>query len=217
MTSTLSSNAPAPIDPAYIAEIVRQVLARVRANGTPIQSTNQALTKQAPIAAIVKLVTVDTVVASAASNDRVIRINRKSIVTPAARDEAKQLGVRLEIVGTDYVASSKPAPDVSLGMIDTTDASWVESITASLARRGIAISSGYSAIQIVLTDCPAKQTHAYSSLGKHRAAMLTGLNQVERFHRELSPDVWVIDKTQVSLLTIVNIVAKIARLSGAAT
>lgn len=212
MTSTLSSNAPAPIDPAYIAEIVRQVLARVRAAGTPIQTSSQA-----PIAETVKLVTVETVVASAASNDRVIRINRTSIVTPAARDEAKQLGVRLELVGTNSQTSSKAASDVSLGMIDTTDASWVESITAALSRRGIAVSSGYSAIQIVLTDCPAKQTHYYSSLGKHRAAMLTGMNQVERFHRELSPDVWVIDKTQVGLSTIVNIVATIVRLAGAGT
>ncbi len=212
MTSTLSSNAPAPIDPAYIAEIVRQVLARVRAAGTPIQTSSQT-----PIAETVKLVTVETVVASAASNDRVILINRKSIVTPAARDEAKQLGVRLELVGTNSQSSSKAVSDVSLGMIDTTDASWVESITAALSRRGIAVSSGYSAIQIVLTDCPAKQTYHYSSLGKHRAAMLTGMNQVERFHRELSPDVWVIDKTQVGLPTIVNIVATIVRLAGAAT
>lgn len=212
MTSTLSSNAPAPIDPAYIAEIVRQVLARVRATGTPIQTSSQT-----PIAETVKLVTVETVVASAASKDRVIFINRKSIVTPAARDEAKQLGVRLELVGTNSQSSSKAVSDVSLGMIDTTDASWVESIIAALSRRGIAVSSGYSAIQIVLTDCPAKQTHHYSSLGKHRAAMLTGMNQVERFHRELSPDVWVIDKTQVGLPTIVNIVATIVRLAGAAT
>ncbi len=215
MSSNLTSSTSATIDPAYIAEIVRLVLARVRASGTLIQPTNQA-TNQAPIAEAVKLVTVETVVASAASNDRIIRINRKSIVTPAARDEAKQLGVRLEIGGANSHTSSKPATDVSLGMIDTTDASWVESITAALSRRGIAVSSNYSAIQIVLTDCPAEQTHHYSSLGKHRAAMLTEMNQVERFHRELSPDVWVIDKTRVGLPTIVNIVAVIARLAGAA-
>jgi hypothetical protein len=209
MASSLTSDEPASIDPAYIAEIVRKVLARVKAASMQTQATNPS------IAGALNLVTVDTVVAIAAKSDRVIQINRKSIVTPAARDEANRLGVRLEIVGTRAVASMARASSVSLGMTDTTAVSWVESIIAALARRGIVVSSGYSAIQVVLTDCPAKQTHYYSSLGNHRAAMLTGMNQVERFHRELAPNVWVIDKTQVGLPTVVNMVATISRLAGA--
>lgn len=217
MTSTLTSDTASTIDPAYIAAIVRQVLARIRAAQATGQSETTGIT-QHPRA--MKLVTLDAVVRCAASEERVVYIEPRSIVTPAARDEAKRLGVRLQLVAAESTSTSQErsasvAARVSLGMIDTTPASWVESASVALARRGISITPGYAAIQIVLTDEPAKQTHAYSSRPAHRAAMLSGINQVERFQRELSPDVWVIDKTQLNFPTVVNLVAKIARLAGA--
>ncbi len=199
---TMNSPTATAIDPAYIAEIVRRVLARVRSGEAMVSA-------QVPIT---KLVTTETVLAAAASQQPIV-VSAKSVVTPSAREEAKRLGIRIEIGSPRTTTSVKATAHASLGMIDTTATSWAESVIAGLSRRGIAAIAGYAAKQIVLTDEPAKQTYQYSSTGNHRAAMLCELGQVARFQRELSPSVWVIDKTRMNLPTIVNAVAAIARFS----
>ncbi len=200
MSSPPLTAADAAIDPATIAEIVRRVLARLRTSDHHVST--------------IKLVTAETVIAAAA-NKRTILVSTKSVVTPAARDEAKRLGVLLEAMVQPTGTADRVSSNATLGMIDTTAASAVESVIAGLARRGIPAVAGYAATMVVMTDEPAKQTYHYSSSGTRRAAMLSELSQVSRFQRELAPDVWVIDKTQMGLPTIVNTVAMIARFSGA--
>ncbi len=204
MTTPTLPSANTTIDPALVSEIVRRVLTRMRA-GKPIENTTPD-----PL----RLVTVDTVVAHATSNDRSIRVNGKSVITPAARDEAKRRGIKFVTDGTAHHRLPIGVATM-INIIDTTEPAWTQSVVAGLARRGIDASTNESGTVLVITDTPAKLTHQYSVTGNHRAAMLTTISDVDRFWRELRPNVWVVDKTRVNLPTIVNIAARITSMTEA--
>lgn len=218
--ATQSSNAN--IDPAEIAAIVRSVLDRLR----PSQEPTTAPQTPPPV---VKLVTVETVETAAASSHKTILVSQKSIVTPAARDEAKRLGVSLlqgaavttstkipaSPAGTSVLDTSLLSHSALLAVHDTTDSDWSQAVINHLSRRGVSAVTGSEATtQVVLTNEPARWSHHYSAESGKRAAMIVKLSQIERFSRELSPEVWVLDKTEMNLSLINNAVSVIARLSG---
>lgn len=211
MSALSTRSAPSPIDPALLAEIVRRVYARLQETQTPLAT-------QPLDVAPVKLVTAATVVAFSASGHRTIPLAPRAVITPAAQDEAKRLGLRLDRANSvnrspasGNAAAAPSIPTATLGIVDTTDDSWAASVVSQLARRGVVATTSSAPQRIVVTDHPARQTHEYSASGSHRAVMLQRATQVERFRRELDPDVWVIDKTEVNLPVLVNIAVRIAQ------
>ena len=206
MTSQANYRDGASIDPAFLAEIVRRVIARLQP--THPNSNN---TKTAATAASIsdRVVTVDSIRSLTGTPIQVF-VAPASVVTPAARDEAKQRGVTIvktiEVAAAQRPKSANQTTDQEI--IDSGQPERAAAVIAQLARRGITRIGS----QIVLSDTPAAELYRCISADSSRAAMVACLLEVDRFQRELQPEVWVFDMGRMNLITTVNVAARIAQL-----
>ncbi|WP_146396644.1 hypothetical protein [Planctomycetes bacterium CA13] len=186
------------IDPAFVARIVRDVVARVKqANAKPAELDETA---------VEKLITVASVEQTIAAGKKEIRIGSKAIVTPAARDEAKHAGVT--IVRTAGLCTNENAAITKTNQFqvaDTQNAGRDVLLSEQLARRNVIGSA-----TIVVSDTPAADVYRLCC-EQRRAVMVADVASVGRFEAELSPDIWVLDMAKLNLIAAVNVAAQILR------
>ena len=176
-------------DPEMISGIAREVIRRLRESEHPA----------APVATE-KLITIETLNRYADATEMIAA--DRAVVTPAAREEAARRGIK--IVSKQF--RSKIEPDVD--QQSSSDA-LVSQLVSQLARRGVALPTG---VEVVWTEQPAAEVYRRCSNGG-RAAMVACLSDVERFARELSPSVWVLDGQKLNLVAAVNVAARIAKVA----
>lgn len=194
MSETLHTQ---PIDPALIAAVARKVITRLRAaQADASTSTNNSANSE--IATPERLITIETL--RKFQDDSRIAVTPGTVVTPAAKDEARRRGIaikRLNQSGTTEQTSSNTQVD------QTPD----NALTQQLVRRGVTMPT---CVELSWTETPAKDVFEYCRQGK-RAAMVTSLADVDRFASELSPKCWVLDKQKLNLIAAVNVAARIAK------
>jgi len=173
-------------DPAFIAELVRRVLARLQDNESTYDST--------------RVVTVETI--EKQSGTKLI-VARSAVVTPAARDEARRRGIVIERTTQSKQAINRTA---NTNVTDTDHSERAEAIRLQLDRRGVVLDRE----RIVLSDSPAREVHDQITSG-NCAAMITEIADVQRFANELSPSVWVLDMKRLNIAAAVNTVVKISQ------
>ncbi len=175
-----------PIDPAWIAAVVREVIER-------LSSSDSMVTE--------KVISVRTIEKAFANTRKEIAVGPNAIITPAARDEAKRLGVTIRKAGQ----ITKQTQPTSIAITDRKNPERAIMITEQLKRRGI---KGQATI--VLSEKPSSEVFRLISETKQRVAMVSSVSSVDRIKKELSPEVWVIDMNEVNLIAAVNIAARIA-------
>ncbi len=194
-----------PIDPALVAKIVGQVIAQ-------LQTTKQQETQANNTAASIsdKIVTATTI-ESLTGTPAQIFVAPQAVITPAAYDAARGRGI--EINKTTAVPPAQQPTANSTNdqkIIDTKQPARAASLATQLARRGLQTIGS----QIVLSDTPAADLHRCIANQSLRAAMVSTIVDVDRFQRELEPEVWVLDMGRMNLSTAVNVAARIAQLGN---
>lgn len=196
-TPDRSTNA---IDADFVARIVAQVIARLRdgqdAAMHPIDE--EIIDEEVIDQKIIDAKTIERL----ATGSRV-RIAAGAIVTPAARDEVANRNITLH--RSEKVAAL-PKVAVDLGLVQDNDPDRGQAITRQLGHRGITS----IASTVIASDTPARELVDQISRGKV-AAMVTQINDVDRFGSEIRPNVWVLDMKRMNLITAVNTIAAIAR------
>lgn len=174
------------IDPAMIARVAREVIRRLRETGTT-KSTSPGE----------KLITIETL-NRYPDGSQITVLNGRSVITPAAREEALRRGIKI-VCGKTGVSTSQEA--------DHSEASDVLSL--QLQRRGISLPLG---TEVVWSDRPAEEVCRRCS-GGQRATMIATLSDVDRFAKEFAPTTWVLDQQKLNLVAAVNVAARIARIA----
>ena len=185
---------PTRIDPVRIAAIVRKVIAR-------LTEPNQ-VTADTPEIGVRTVISVKTIEQQTGKH---LLVSDSAVITPAARDEARLQGIRIERTNETTVKPDQPTTE---NISDIDNPQRAETIRHQLDRRGIDLNE----INVVLTDSPALEVHRQIS-GGQSAAMVTEISDVERFHSELSPSVWVLDMKRLNIPAAVNAAAKISQLA----
>lgn len=183
------------IDPERIAAIVRKVVARLT---EPNRGTEPNQGKG--ITGVVSVKTIEQ------HTGKRLVITKSAVITPAARDEARRRGIPIERTNETRVSAAHEATDA---ITDIDNPQRAETIRQQLRRRGIELSTSY----VVLSDSPAREVYRQISNGQS-AAMVTELADVERFHHELAPTVWVFDMKRLNVPAAVNAAAKISQLAN---
>jgi hypothetical protein len=182
------------MDPAWIAEIAREVLARLQ-SATRTDQTAASL---------------DDRVITAASIERLpgtpseLFIAAGAVVTPAAQDEARRRGIAINR-SAPLPQSQQPRP-AKLQLSDASEPQRAEAVRNQLAVRGRPLPSA----RILLSDTPARDVYQHCTAGGEVAVMITSLNDVQRFAAELTPTLWVLDMKRLNIPAAANVVAKIA-------
>ncbi|MGB7342606.1 MAG: hypothetical protein WBD20_00185 [Pirellulaceae bacterium] len=200
MTSAMKPQSNLAIDPARIARIVREVIARLQ------QSPNTQPTGAAAVSIDEKIVTAKSI-EQLVGQPKQIFIGAKAIVTPAARDAAKENGIT---INRSVPLTKNQVPESPCSKNEISDAANPDraaSLASQLARRGIKTIGK----RIVLSDTPAADVFRFCSEAKERAVMLSSINDVDRFAAELNPTVWVMDMQRMNLMSAVNAAAQIAQ------
>ncbi|TWU56198.1 hypothetical protein [Rubripirellula reticaptiva] len=176
------------IDSAVLARIVGEVIARLKASQSVVVES--------------KIIDAKTIGQYAVG--ATITIAARAIVTPAAKDEAKQRNITIT---RDAVITQESIgkPSCSVKIMDS-DHQRAESVEAQLVRRGINL----AAASVVLSDAPALEVASQFGSGK-RAVMIGSLDDVNRFGREVDPQVWVLDMKRLNLIAAVNVISAITR------
>ncbi len=199
------------IDPAWIAAIAREVIARLKSKGESTSATAASLRD--------KVITVETLRAVADTTVQLF-IPPGAIVTPAASDEAKERGITINR-SVDLPPAQQPdlqQPDLQqpkpqqqnqqrLEIIDSQQPTRADAIRSQLKRRGVIGSGG----RIVLSDSPAHDVHERCTSGE-RAVMVTTVADVRRFAGELDPNTWVLDMQRLNFSAAVNAAVQITQL-----
>ena len=192
------------IDAEWLRSIVCQVVSRLES-----QSVDAANAAPSPETYSGKLVTLETMEQWARSQRTEIKIGTKTVVTPAAMDEAKQHGITITRgeTGSRSQRSADRRKDESTPteyeISDSQDPQRAGLIRDQLRRRN----ANGSAV-IVSSDTPAIDVFRLCS-EKRRAVMVADIASVERFENELRPDVWVLDMKKLNLIAAVNAAQKI--------
>jgi hypothetical protein len=199
-----AANDSARIDPAWIAAIAREVIARLKASNLTqtITSTPTASTTAASIAD--KVITTDSL-RNVATTTTQLFIGKDAIVTPAAKDEAKERGISINR-SVQLPAGQEPNGQ-KLEITDSQQLDRADAIKSQLKRRGLKDLGG----RIVLSDTPSRDVVQCCGAGQ-RAVMVTSVADVRRFADELNPDTWVLDMKRMNLVTATNAAAQITQL-----
>jgi hypothetical protein len=213
MTSQANSFNGAAIDSAFVAEVVRRVIARLQqTNRHPVSKAAPCTATAATAASISDRVVTAANIRNLTGTPSQVFVAPTSVVTPAARDEAKGRG--LAIVKTIEVAAAQrpelPNQCVNQQVMDSDQPDRAAAVRSQLARRGITRIGA----QIMLSDTPAAELHRCISADSSRAAMVDSVAAVDRFQRELQPQVWVLDMGRMNLIAAVNVAARIAQLGN---
>jgi len=185
----------APIDPAWIAAIAREVIARLKA--TPRTGTMAASIDD-------RIITANTLEKITSATQ--IFIAPEAVVTPSARDEARRRGITIN--RTVEVLPDQQPNHAKLEITDTASPERADAVRKQLARRGDAL----GAAKIVLSDTPARDVHQQCTADGEVAVMISSVTDVRRFAVELSPTVWVLDMERLNIPAAVNAIAQITQL-----
>ena len=190
------------IDPAFVDRIVREVIAR-------LQQTDQNITTTGGTTASIgdKIVTANTITTVTGTPSQIF-VAPNAVVTPAAYDAARERGIEISKT-TAVPPTQQPQQRTDTNhqeIIDGTKPERAASLAAQLARRGVRTLG----TRIVLSDTPAADLYDCITTQACRAAMVATIADVDRFQRELQPDVWVLDMERMNLTTAVNVAARIA-------
>ncbi len=194
------------IDPQWVAAVVREVVARLRAAKTPHPG------KETAVAIQDRIVTAETIV-QIKGTPAEVTIPARAVITPSARDEAKQRGIKLSRIAAVSKSPRREPAITTDEKIRITDAAQPEraiAVAAQIAKRGVTALAG----EIVLSETPAADVYHRSVVGGGRAVMINSLGDVDRFAAELNPDVWVLDMARINFITAVNVVVRIAKYQG---
>ena len=237
-----------------IERVVREVIARLRAGTTPGQllvsqknaggqknagprdafANDRAIvatpnvdasTADAPVRINDRVVTAGTI-AAVPSATRRIEVASNAVVTPAARDEARNREITLirgwcgpststSTTGSTSTTTSEGVTSIRgvtigtaterVGLRDRERPERGEAVRAQLERRGVTCGAHTT---IVLSDHPAAATHEEASAGR-RVATVRRLTDVDRFAAELGPECWVLDMIDLSPVAAVNAARRI--------
>ncbi|TWU34138.1 hypothetical protein Q31b_56090 [Novipirellula aureliae] len=202
------------IDAVWLKAIVRQVVSKVEVQKAALA----AKPAPSPETFSGKLVSLETIEQWARSRKSEIKIGSKTIVTPAAIDEAKRHGITIsrgEISrGESCSKSSQPSTvggsigkdSTEYDISDSQDPHRAVLISEQLRRR-----HAKGSAVIVCSDTPAVDVFRLCSENR-RTVMISDFASVERFENELSPDVWVLDMKKLNLIAAVNAAQKILEL-----
>jgi hypothetical protein len=183
------------MDPAMIAAIAREVIARLK-------TTSQS--NQAETYVDARVITTSTL-EELNGNPTQLIIPPSALITPAARDEARQRGISFKRSADGQ--QTQQAHHARLEIFDSADPARAEAIRTQLARRSV----GGIAAKIVLSDTPAREVHQQCAAQGKVAVMISDVTDVQRFADELSPNVWVLDMKKLNLAAAVNAVTQITR------
>ncbi len=200
-----------------------------RANvATPYVDTSSA---EVPVRITDRVVTAGTIGALPSSTRR-IEVVSNAVVTPAARDEARNRGITLTHGWGGASTSTSPTNATSsatststadpegvtsvrgvtanpatarFGLRDRERPERGEAVRSQLERRGVTCGEHTT---IVLSDHPAAATHEEASGGR-RVATVRRLTDVDRFAAELGPECWVLDMIDLSPVAAVNAARRI--------
>lgn len=186
------------IDPAMVAAITREVIARLQA----ASKTNDSAASISD-----RIITVNTIEQLPGSPTQVF-IAPGAIVTPAAGDEARRRGIHLQ--RTIAVPRDQQPSDARLEITDSANPQRASAVREQLDRRGESISSA----RIVLSDTPAHDVYQRCAERGEIAVMIQSISDVERFADELSPAVWVLDMQRMNIPAAVNTIARIAQIGS---
>lgn len=184
------------IDPALIAAIAREVIARLKATSR---------TNQSAASIDDRVITADTIEKLSGTPTQIF-LAPGAIVTPAARDEARQRGIA--ITRTVQLPADQQPKNARLEITDATNPDRAEAIRKQLARRGIAD----CAARIVLSETPGREVYQRCTADGERTVMIATTTDVQRFADELSPTIWVLDMKRLNISAATNVVAQITQL-----
>lgn len=196
------------IDQAHVARVVREVIARLKKHATSLNTTTQTNNTAASVSD--KVITAATVHQLAGSPKQLF-VDSKAIVTPAAKDAAKERGVQISR-SVELPAAQIPQQQTNsqnnTGIVDVQQPERAASIAAQLSRRSLRTDG----LRIVLSETPATDVFRYCSEGQ-RTVMVNNVADIDRFAKELQPTVWVFDMKRMNFMAAVNAAAAIARLA----
>lgn len=193
MSKDKAARKHASIDPALIASISREVIARLR-SASP-SATDASICDQ--------LITSETIESITGKPARIL-IAKSAVVTPAACDEARRRGITIH--RTNGPQPSTPTHHASIEITDTSDPQRAQNVREQLERRSVC----RSAARIVLSDQPANEVHRLCAIGE-RAVMIISIIDVPRFADDFKPTVWVLDMKRMNLAVAVNAAARITQ------
>jgi hypothetical protein len=200
------------IDPAWIATVVREVIAQINQHNSPTNLEANIKTNPLP-EKVVSVATIDSLPGSPSE----IVIAAKAVVTPAAHDEARLRGITIRRSDAQTQIQTEipnPGPEQSTQqrtqpneILDVSKPERAASMLAQLARRGITTIG----CKIVLSETPAIDVFRLCHNEKQRAVLLCNISDVQRFASELPVDVWVLDMKRMNLMTAVNAAVQISQ------
>ncbi|MCG8649552.1 MAG: hypothetical protein MI861_06955 [Pirellulales bacterium] len=199
------------LDPELVAEIVTQVMARLKSQAGAAGADACGGNDQPEPSLTDRLITAETI-ARVSGSPSALRLPPRAVVTPAARDEAQRRGIRLQIQQDRQASQATPTARENSSaatpptIMDHQHPERAQAVLAQLAKRGVQPGN----TPILLSQTPALDVHHLCSTQAQRAVMIGSLADVERFAVELDPTVWVIDMARVNLVAAVNIIARIA-------
>ncbi len=203
MPTPLNSTITTEIDPAFVARIVREVIARLKAGR--VATANHTRVDA-------KIIDAETIRRYAIGAELIV--DAKAIVTPAAKDEAKLRKIIVHRGSLDAKSGGWVAPPnhpiEQPKKVHDAIHERAQAIEAQLVRRGIA----WDRTVILISETPAREVANQFSSGK-RSAMITSIDDVGRFGNEMDPQVWVLDMKRMNLMTVVNVIAAITRFQKA--
>lgn len=199
------------IDPAFFAAIVREVIARLKKGDGPLLAgPNKEVGRKRVKTLLDGVISVETLTRLDATPTQVF-IGPNAIVTPAAKDEARLLGLTLTRT-SDAPTIEQPVSDSQIPLLDsqitdTTNPDRAATVQQQLSLRGVCLGS----TEVVLSDSPAREVYQHCSKGQ-RAVMIASIADVHRFADELNPTIWVLDMQRLNLPAAVNAIAQITQL-----
>lgn len=193
LTNETQTNTPT-IDPAtraFIARIATEVIARLKANYVP-KNDQPSITSKV----------IDTKIIENITSGSTVTIDLKAVVTPAARDEAKQKSITLH--RSRLISINTGTADI--GELEDNNNERLTAAKAQLARRGIR----RIGIRVVMSDTPAADVASQFESGRV-AVMVGSIEDVPRFANEIVADVWVVDMKRNNFIAAINVIAAIHR------
>ena len=193
---------------AKIAEIVRQVLARMDSNSETKHSTqtaNSTTQNQTTSAALTEKIVTSRTIQGLSKKTFQIFVSPTAIITPSARDDARNRNI--EIQRTVQLPQGQQPDQQKIEIIDHAQPDRAQAVRQQLVFRGITTGTG----KIVLTETPAKEVHFQCAKNNEVAVMIGSYNDIQRFSDEITPTVWVLDMQRLTFSAVVNTVAQISK------
>jgi hypothetical protein len=195
-------------DARWIQKIVSEVLRRLR---EPLSSKDLSEHKINQ-----RVVTAETIESLGPAAVKWM-LRSDAVVTPAAKDLARQKGIELSrcpgpIDQTSCIPQHRDNSHLNNArlesdqLIDTDDAARGRSIMEQLRKRNV---TNWNT-RILLSNSPAATVVREVNRGEI-AVMISSLDQIDRFAAECAPTTWVLDMKQLNLAAATNVAAQIAK------